>query len=124
MEKNQNPALQKQKSAIAFLNEIIQFSKELSNTGQEAEFTAIQNIIKRVIEIQSEPIPYTICGNCIHWSKRSGNGTDNYGVCMASKNTRSKEMFSGCGLNTKQDFYCKIHTPKNKKENESPTLTA
>lgn len=112
MDKNNLP----QKSAIDYLNEIIELSKAFSNAGQEAEFNAIQDIINKFITIESAPEPIAKCGNCVYWNSRNTP----IGLCIASKNGRSKVMFSGCGLHTRYDFYCKIHQPKPPK-NEKPS---
>jgi len=100
------------KSAIDYLNEIIELSKAFSNAGQDVEFNAIQEIINKVIANESAPKPMTICGNCIHWQTRDKNRPDAIGLCIASKHGRSKMMFSGCGLHTAKNFSCKIHQLK------------
>lgn len=112
-------------NAISYLNEIIELSKVFSNAGQEAEFNAIQDIIKKVIDIQNAPVAN--CGNCIHWSaeRREGLRADFMANCLLSKHGKSRIMGSGCGLHTTKDFYCNQHKLKQPKpKNEKPTIDA
>ena len=47
------------------------------------------------------------CENCLHWKLYD----DSMGRCLVSKKGNNS-MYSGCGLITRNDFFCKIFEPK------------
>ena len=77
----------------------------------EQAIGAMTDELRAIVEgitAKKNGIAQPICRNCIHYFPATRNG---WGICRAAKFYESP-MQSGCGLRVRQDFCCKLFTPK------------